>query len=52
MRGAIPPLLSTSSWRGGWLSTGTTLFYPTLLTGDCFQAKTVQLLHLPTYNTV
>jgi hypothetical protein len=25
MRGAIPPLPNTSSWRGAWLSTGTTL---------------------------
>jgi hypothetical protein len=25
MRGAIPPLTSTSSWRGAYLSTGTTL---------------------------
>jgi hypothetical protein len=26
-RGAIPPLPHTSSWRGTWLSTGTTLPY-------------------------
>jgi hypothetical protein len=25
MRGAIPPLPDTSSWRGAYLSTGTTL---------------------------
>jgi hypothetical protein len=25
MRGAVPPFLNASSWRGVWLSTGTTL---------------------------
>jgi len=30
MRGAIPPLPNTSSWRGAQLSTGTTLPLPIL----------------------
>jgi hypothetical protein len=30
-RGAIPPLPHTSSWRGAYLSTGTTLPLPILL---------------------
>jgi hypothetical protein len=28
MCGAVPPLPNTSSWRGAWLSTGTSLHLP------------------------
>jgi hypothetical protein len=31
MHGAIPPLIHTSSWRGSWINTGTSLPLPLLL---------------------
>jgi len=39
MRGAIPPLSNTSSWRGAYLSTGTTM----LKTNQQFHSDNLKL---------
>jgi hypothetical protein len=41
MRGAIPPLPNTSSWRGAYLTTGTTLHFILTLTSVEVSKKSV-----------
>jgi hypothetical protein len=43
MRGAIPPLFHTSSWRGTWLRMGTNLSFYITQHGTTFHVKSIYI---------